>query len=735
MAASNSVKTDTSHNAVNTDATTTDTANTSSHLVHAVIANIPSRYHSADLRHYFSQFIESGGFDCFHHRHRPEIVRPASKLVLPVGGANDGGTRGIDGMKEGTVHCFDKPSVSPLVVGANDGETRKVEGKKTEGKGTTCCVVRLTKDRLGELVRMYGGKRWVDRKGETISAKCRITKVKVVDGTQDRLPLTRFPTRAELRLIPADRETFTSSHLATLPELNPPPLMPHGNVGTPTKLFLRLIQQCKLPPSIIAKLDLAFPRTYSNRRYGTVPLDYGTDCEIIDYEPNEQDSFCDAESAREMSVETQATLNDSESKDSLGCNTNASGIFGSTGATVLTRDVNDVSYKSKTVADDGKGISLGTYDMESDSVLLEDTGGNADITSCDKMEKIGASLESDSATFISSESSFINIRGNETNNKGSNSTNNSTNLKESKSSSQSRGQEKTTNETGVPTYLKQSKASKHKVNHRVGNATNKSTKERKEQNDRFRRNNDASSSDSDDCEEWDRYTALHDDPTNQERNAERMFEDEMEVVWEKGGSGLVWYTDAQYWDQMDGDEEEKDTDDWDLDFSAYYHPEGGDKDARDFVRMTRDVRRRKGEEWGDDDMHAARIGQFECHTKGIGRKLMTRQGWTDGQGLGSRVQGMAAALDGEGQKPWDKKGFGYRGEKLVHAVSATASSFQSTKRPRRIDPDLPIISTVYDDARDTDPAERLLRRQEPYHLKHRAGAVRFLKSDEVLRPS
>lgn len=26
----------------------------------------------------------------------------------------------------------------------------------------------------------------------------------------------------------------------------------------------------------------------------------------------------------------------------------------------------------------------------------------------------------------------------------------------------------------------------------------------------------------------------------------------MEVVWDKGSSGLVFYTDANYWDQQDG---------------------------------------------------------------------------------------------------------------------------------------------------------------------------------------
>ena len=41
----------------------------------------------------------------------------------------------------------------------------------------------------------------------------------------------------------------------------------------------------------------------------------------------------------------------------------------------------------------------------------------------------------------------------------------------------------------------------------------------------------------------------------QGRCKERLFEEEMEVVWEKGGSGLVFYTDASYWDQQEGGKE------------------------------------------------------------------------------------------------------------------------------------------------------------------------------------
>lgn len=41
-------------------------------LLYAVVGNIPRRYHSCDLRNFFSRIIETDGFDCFHFRHRPE---------------------------------------------------------------------------------------------------------------------------------------------------------------------------------------------------------------------------------------------------------------------------------------------------------------------------------------------------------------------------------------------------------------------------------------------------------------------------------------------------------------------------------------------------------------------------------------------------------------------------------------------------------------------------------------
>ena len=61
-----------------------------------------------------------------------------------------------------------------------------------------------------------------------------------------------------------------------MPELNPPEKMPYGNVGTPTLLFLDMIQNCLLPQSFIKKLQLRFPKAEGKRLYSNVDFDYCT---------------------------------------------------------------------------------------------------------------------------------------------------------------------------------------------------------------------------------------------------------------------------------------------------------------------------------------------------------------------------------------------------------------------------------------------------------------------------
>lgn len=80
-------------------------------------------------------------------------------------------------------------------------------------------------------------------------------------------------------------------------------------------------------------------------------------------------------------------------------------------------------------------------------------------------------------------------------------------------------------------------------------------------------------------------------------------------------------------------------------------------------------------------------------------------------GLGSSFKGMADALDSDWKHPRDRKGLGYRGEKLVRYG-------QSAQRKRRAEGEV-LISTVYDDPAETDPVEPLLRRNDLGYIKHR----------------
>ncbi|KAJ1350272.1 hypothetical protein KIN20_006026 [Parelaphostrongylus tenuis] len=218
--------------------------------------------------------------------------------------------------------------------------------------------------------------------------------------------------------------------------------------------------------------------------------------------------------------------------------------------------------------------------------------------------------------------------------------------------------------------------------------------------------NDAGRDDDDDqCEEWERHEALHDDVTEQERIKPRKYEEEMEIIWEKGGPGLVWYTDKNYWD-----EREKGTDcdwawadDWDVDYSVYYEGKSaGTKDARDAVEMREDEARRSGkleesvftkQQKSNRPLRKRRnsdtsVADIEQYTRGIGSKLLGRMGWKPGSGLGrlqqGRVDPVAIQLEEDGQTGVEKIGLGYRGEKMqrtgfrkVQKIHAIASSFDA----------------------------------------------------------
>ncbi|XP_066191188.1 G patch domain-containing protein 3 [Sylvia atricapilla] len=449
---------------------------------YCLVSGIPASLRSAQLRAYFSQFLEAGGFLCFHYRHRPE--RP------PAG-----------------------------------------SGGGASAPRTCSCLVSVRPGRARRFVRMYSGKRWVGPGGTALPGRCLIRRVRLSPGTGPEVS----PSSEDRA---AAGESVSEAELRRLPEFNPPSFMPFGNVGTPLSVFLELIRACRLPPRVISKLQLDFPKTGSSRRYGNVPFKY-------------QDT--------------------------------------------------------ETVAEEER-----VYTAAGDEI----TEGEEPVTQPARPEE------------------------------------------------DEEGQEK----------------------------------EEEESN---------SDDDNDTCEEWERHEALHEDVTQQQRLRERLFEEEIELKWEKGGSGLVFYTDAQFWQEQDGDFDEQTADDWDVDMSIYYDKDGGDKDARDSVQMWLEQRLRDGLE--DGSVSGQPIGTFERYTKGFGRKVLEQQGWTEGLGLGSSNSGMAEALDNEGQNPRCKRGLGYHGEKLP--------TFVRKKKPRG-DTSV-VISTIYDDPEPQDTGDQLLRRQPLTAMKYR----------------
>ncbi|KAM3936456.1 G patch domain-containing protein 3 [Leptodactylus fuscus] len=449
-----------------------------------LVSGIPRTFRSAQLRHYFSQFTESEGFVCFHYRHRPE--------------------------------------------------RRRWTGEKCP---TFCCPVTVRPERANSFIKMYHGKPWLDPAGNQVPGRCLIHRVR--DTPEAEPQDFHYKTRRELlgaQFSMDSEKQVTSADLLRMSELNPPALMPQGNIGTPVGVFLQLIQSCRLPPKIIKRLGLQFRR--SQRRYGNVPYVYA-----------------------------------------------------------------------------------GTETTEKEEGVYTANGHEISETG--------------------------NIASNVT-------------------------------ESDIP----------------------------KEENDTEEQSH--SEDDNDTCEEWERHEALHEDVTAQERSKERLYENEIELKWEKGGSGLVFYTDAQLWQEEEGDFDEQTADDWDVDMSEYYEPGSGDKDAKDLLKIRLERRRQEGVDRAGENLE---FGRFERYTKGVGRKLMERQGWTDGEGLGSSGAGMPEALENEGQHPKCKYGLGYHGEKL-------STYCPKQKKPKHY------ISTVYDEPQEDDLGDTLLRRQPSTTLKHRSNQIK-----------
>jgi len=221
-------------------------------------------------------------------------------------------------------------------------------------------------------------------------------------------------------------------------------------------------------------------------------------------------------------------------------------------------------------------------------------------------------------------------------------------------------------------------------------------------------------------EGWEIHQALNDDASLSRRNhtlteeniqssagtKERAFEADIELTWEKGGSGLVFYTDQAYWKEKTSDGDIFDEEgfvQWDQDNSAFYDPHGGDKDAKDFVNMQRHRLRRAG------------IPEAKLSTsliQSFGGKILKSQGWSEGGRVGLGDSGLHDPICPEYRHPKNVRGLGYRGVKIKD---------KKIVFPRRERTDGPVkISTIFDDLRKEDELGELThRRAAQTRLKRR----------------
>ena len=212
------------------------------------------------------------------------------------------------------------------------------------------------------------------------------------------------------------------------------------------------------------------------------------------------------------------------------------------------------------------------------------------------------------------------------------------------------------------------------------------------------------------------YQLTEDNIASASGTKERSFESDIELTWEKGGSGLVFYTDEAYWraTQSDGDIfDEEGFVQWGQDNSAFYDPHGGDKDAKDFIDMQRHRLRRRG--IPEEKLTIDLIQSF-------GGKILKKQGWNEGETIGDN--GLLDPLIPSYRHPKNVRGLGYHGVKLKDKKII----FPQRKRAGPIQ-----ISTIFDSLTEEDELAELVHRRAPNSMlkrrQYEGSTVDYVKSD------
>ena len=262
--------------------------------VYCLISHIPEHYRIPDLRRYFTDFIENEKFVMFHYLRRPEVVITA-----------DGGD------------ASDRPSPTcccvVILATSDDAQTfvkqyngREWFDKNEKYAGIYCSIKRIKKPSEAEGPSSASADEHTGNSHSvttTTPAATTVTTAATAVGTATRSalvdsllsgtaterdiaaaahptappqqplqPAPVFQTRQEKRtLMRHGGMARDAGRLSCLAELHPPACLPRGNVGTPERVLLQLIAQCRIPTTIVQQL--ALPPRRAERPYAHLALD------------------------------------------------------------------------------------------------------------------------------------------------------------------------------------------------------------------------------------------------------------------------------------------------------------------------------------------------------------------------------------------------------------------------------------------------------------------------------
>lgn len=169
------------------------------------ISNIPSELRSADLRAFFSEWVEGGRFLCFHYTHRRGVCE-----------AQSGGNK-------------------------------------------RCCLVKVRPSDGGDLVARFSGQRWIQAKrvvGDTeLAERCLVSPALMTAPAAGDSIGEGYMTRKQRREM-RRKGLSKVRNTVVFKDLLPPPAMPQGNVGTPSRRLIELVRECLVPAGALKGLGL-----------------------------------------------------------------------------------------------------------------------------------------------------------------------------------------------------------------------------------------------------------------------------------------------------------------------------------------------------------------------------------------------------------------------------------------------------------------------------------------------